>query len=514
MDPNFPHQQSGQAPALDTNAFNDAAARAAQQSLPAQQYNQPGVGPSPSYNPGADAGFNFPQQSNPGNQQPQYQQPQYAPQYPQPTDPTPQPQGFQGDPTAGNPWGQGSAQWQQPTVPQPQPQASPTQYQQQAPYQQPAQPQPTQAQQQYPAWDANTAARLQQYGVDPSLPPSEQINQLTQRIDEMRPYAQFGQQMASQPVANQQPQQTQQDDADEFDPDAYFNQAWGAPQWNQQYDIAMQQGMVERDPASGLFRPAQGYEMMVSPQLLHGLNEAMQYQTQNVQKLFRENPYRQIYQVMREPMRREMEREMRNILNQEMGRMQNNDFLSKFQEKNSTWLFSTDATGRKSYSPAGEQFIREAEALIDAGIDVRKAVEYAERITAPVRQQYESQRQQQQQTPSYQPQQQFTQQPQQQVLPFMQQPQQPQYQQQPMAQPMAQQAGFPNSPTLQRPMSPEMASAAQQQSFLQNALQMSSYTPSAVGAPGAAQPPGPPRMLSPEGLESMFTNAAHQLGAA
>ena len=318
--------------------------------------------------------------------------------------------------------------------------------------------------------------------------------------------------MASNPVANQQPQASEPAGEEEFDPDAYFNQAWGAPQWNQQYDIAMQQGMVERDPASGLFKPTPGYEMMVSPQLLHGLNEAMQYQTQNVQKLFRENPYRQIYQVMREPMKREMEREMRNILNQEMGRMQSKDFLGKFQEKNSEWLFTTDHSGRRIYSPVGEQFVREAESLIDAGIDVRKAVEYAERITATARQQFQSQRQQPQAAPqqqSYQPQ---YQQPQQQVLPFMQQPQ-PQYQQVPMGRPMAQ-PGFQNSPTLQRPMSPEMASAAQQQSFLQNALQMSSYTPSAVGAPGAAQPQGPPQMLSPEGLESMFTNAAHSLGAA
>lgn len=505
-------QPQGQA-GFDTNAFSNAAAQyAAQQSQPAQQYTQPGVGPSPSQNPGAAAGFQNPQYQPAANQPPQQQVPNYGP---APTGPTPQPQGFQEPPQAGSPWAEvwGGAQ-QQPAQPQWRPLETEPQHQPQ--YQFPQQPQPqqpTQAQQQYPAFDAATAARLQQYGVDPNLPPHEQVNRLTQRIAELTPYAQFGQQMASQPVGNQQPAQPAANAEDEFNVDDYFDKAWGAPQWNQQYDVAIQQGLVERDPGTGMFRPSQGFEMMVSPQLLHGLNEAMQFQTQNVQKIFRDNPFRQFYQVLREPIKREIEREARSLVQSELQQVKTKDFLDKFQEENKDWMFTTDATGRRVYSPIGEQFYREAEALVDQGLDAVRAVQYAAKITQSGRQQQPPGQQQpaQYQQPYQQPAPQAQQG--QQMLPFMQQPQ-PQMQPQQQPYQMAPQAGYQNSPTFPRPMSPEMASAIQQQSFLQNALQRSSYTPSAVGAPGAAQPPGPPQMLSQDGLESMFTNAASQVGVA
>ena len=457
---------------LDTTAFTNAFA--AQQTNQPAQHTQPGSGHSPSPS-GAAAGFSYPQAAPtlpPATQpllgdtafagasyQPQFQpppqpQPQFQPQY----QPPQQPQG---------------PQWPTPVNPSVPPQ-------QQVPTQFPSQPQ----------FDVST--ELSRWGIDSRLSPDAQIRALSAKLQQITPYAQFGQQLASQQSSAQPPATAAATTAaaaapEEFDVEKYFQDAWGAPKWQQQYDLAIQQGMVERDPQTGLFRPTPGYEAMTIG-IINGLNEAMQFQTSNVQKIFRDNPYRQFYDVMREPIRREIQREAGQLVQGELQRIKTTEFIDKFQAENSDWLFSVDAMGRKVYTPAGESFLRQAEQFVDDGMDVQRAVDVAARFIKPqIRQNAPQQPQPQQQ---YAP-------PQQQAPPT--------FYMQPHAIPMQ---VAPQNPYAPQPLTPEMASAAQQQSFLQNAMQRSSYTPGTVVAPGAA-PPGPANMTA-EGLENLFTMAAAQ----
>ena len=299
---------------------------------------------------------------------------------------------------------------------------------------------------------------------------------MAQHIVKTRPYASYGQQMA--PYADRireyfdkQPQEPQapavpacqQPPAEEaWDEDQYFTAKWDVPEWNDTFTYAIQQGIVVRNPETGLFEAAQGSEALAMP-ILTGLNEVQVRNNQQWQNITRGNPYRQFYDVLREPLQNAWREDMRTFIAEESQRQAEEQRVNRFEADNANWLYSVDPqSGQQVLTSKGQVFYAEIANLRQRGItDPSTLLELASRLTgsngaAP--------------TPS----------------------------QATTATPSA-----PSGPPIPvPPNNPQAASAAQTQTFLQNALERASHTPSSGGYSQVA--PDNPVTVNESELNNMF----------
>jgi len=292
-------------------------------------------------------------------------------------------------------------------------------------------------------------------------------------IGSTRPYVAYGQQVApyadqirefferqGQPATPAAAASDGKPAPEEWSEERYFQEKWDAPKWDNSYTFAIQQGMVQRNQDTGLYEAAPGYESLVIG-LLPGLNQAASFTAQQWQDITRGNPYRQFYDVLAEPMRRQWQSDMQKLIAEEFERYGVSQHVNSFEAENASWLYTVDPqTGNRVLTPQGQTFYQEIETLQEAGVtDPQRLITLAMRhISAS--------------TPL-----------------------------------VAPQSGAPDAATQPPPVpapaaSPQVASAAQQATFLQNALQRASHSPQAGGYVQPA--PDHPVTVNEQELGNMF----------
>lgn len=144
---------------------------------------------------------------------------------------------------------------------------------------------------------------------------------------------------------------------EEWTPDSHFNQLWDGPEWNAQFTEAINSGMVERDPSTGLWRSSPGYEV-ITGSMLEPLNSAHRHATSFWTDLSRSNPYQKFYQAMEEPMRRAWKQDMEEFLTtRERDAATSNDIAS-FERQHEAELYRTNpVTGRREPTEQGQMLL-------------------------------------------------------------------------------------------------------------------------------------------------------------
>ena len=335
-----------------------------------------------------------------------------------------------------------------------------------------------------PAFSLSEAAA--QIGLDVTDKSEQEIaRQLIDQYQQLRPYAEWGQQIApyadqiQEYFASQQGQQGQADPrqeeevSDQWTPEDYFKQAWREPQWDEQYDLAEKMGIVQRNPESGLYEAVPGREAMAMP-LLGGMNQAMVSRQQLWQQITNSNPYQHFYEKLLEPMKRAWQADMENLVEERFSGRDTRSYVDDFEQQNSDWIYSQGQGGQRVLTDKGAAFQKTIAELRESGIsDPVKLLNLAKRMVD--------------------------------VQPPQSQPQTPSAQSQPPQPP--QQPPAPSQPQ----STPEEASESKQASFLQNAMDKARHNPSSGGY--AQSTPDDPVNVGENELNSMFVSEFKNSGA-
>jgi hypothetical protein len=349
----------------------------------------------------------------------------------------------------------------------------------QAPPPQPAGQQPAQpTQASAPTQPSAFANAAREAGFQVEGMSDEQIAQVMRdHIVRTRPYVNYGQQMA--PYADQirsyfeqqgdqgraqQAAQDRQPAEEEWTEERYFTEKWPAPKWDDSYTFAVQQGLVQRNGETGLYEATPGYEGMVM-ELLPGLNKAAGWTAQQWQGITRGNPYQKFYETLREPLQRAWKSDIEQMVSEHLARQSTEQRVNTFEQENAAWLYAIDqATGQRVLTQRGQDFYDEIDTLREAGVtDPNRLISLAMRRMS---------------NPSAQ------------VMPSQSTPNM--------------QAAAQAPPVPPPAIDPKVASATQQATFMQNALQRASHSPQAGGA--SAHAPEHPVSVNENDLNNMFVS--------
>jgi hypothetical protein len=177
--------------------------------------------------------------------------------------------------------------------------------------------------------------------------------------------------------------------AEEWSPEKYFQDKWGVPQWKPEYDQAVQSGILVLDSATGLYKPAPGYES-VAANLLGPINEAERARQQTWQKLGRENLYKNVYEVAKEPLLRDVEAKIAEAFQRQQAELQayqqqtaQQSVVETFEKENAEWLYHKNVvTGQSEPTPDGQALIHAITELRESGVqDQAKLLELALKVT-------------------------------------------------------------------------------------------------------------------------------------
>lgn len=213
--------------------------------------------------------------------------------------------------------------------------------------------------------------------VDGNLTPQQIAEAAIQELQRQRPYADYARQIA--PYANeiqsylaqqqqaQQAPQAQPQQADEWNPAKYLQEKWGAPGWSSEWDLAIQRGVVQQDPDTGLYQPSPGYEVATSS-IVAQMNQARAAQLSQWQQLGRQNPLEYFYSALQEPLRRQWQEDVRREVQQMFSQQKVANAIDTFEAQNSGWLYKTDPFGNRSWSDEGNLLFQELQSLQQAGV--------------------------------------------------------------------------------------------------------------------------------------------------
>lgn len=289
-----------------------------------------------------------------------------------------------------------------------------------------------------------------------------------------QPYIQYGQsllphaQVVNEALARAaqgpQPQQPQAPAEQKFDPNSYFAQKWNVPQWKEEYDFAIERGLVARDPDSGMFIAANPQAGPMVAGMLPELNRAYQLQAKNFQDFLRGNPYQKFYEVLQEPLQKQLDEQISQRVQAALQEHQRQQQIDRFEQEHSSWMYAKSPTGQFDFNrptPEGQKFLQNVQMLRDGGMrDFNQITSLALQLTGRGQQSQQAAAPVQQQSPA--------------TIPFPQQ------------------------------QAPQAVSQVAQASFLQEALARSAHTPSAGAM--SVQSPDSPVVLSETDLENLFTN--------
>ena len=241
-----------------------------------------------------------------------------------------------------------------------------------------------------------------EYGFDTSQYKSDEelVKGLFGKLKEVSPYVDYARQIlphdeqireylrqSQQP--RQQPQQpaTQPKAEEQWDPDKYFGEKWGAAKYDKAWDAFLQSGMIQLDPRTGHYVPVPEYSNMVPLPVLQGLNEYRVWQKNGLEKLLA-NPYKDTWDAFQEP----MQRLVRDEIKRSLGQYDDTQSLTGWESQNARILYEHDQAGNIAFdiygnpktTEYGSAFIRAAQGLRQSGVvDPRQIIEYAGQLAAP-----------------------------------------------------------------------------------------------------------------------------------
>lgn len=213
--------------------------------------------------------------------------------------------------------------------------------------------------------------------VDGNLTPQQIAEAAIAQLQRERPYADYARQIAPHAQEIQaylaqraQPQQApaqSQPQQDEWNPNRYLQEKWGAPGWSNEWDLAIQRGLVQQDPDTGLYVGAPGYEV-ASSSIVAQMNQARAAQLAQWQQLGRSNPLEYFYQNLQEPLRRQWQEDMRREVQQFFSQQKVASAIDTFESQNAGWIYQVDPFGNKTLSNEGNVLFNELQSLQQAGV--------------------------------------------------------------------------------------------------------------------------------------------------
>jgi hypothetical protein len=204
------------------------------------------------------------------------------------------------------------------------------------------------------ASDADVAtalmARYQQMA-----PMAQYAQSLLPHANEINEYFASKGQAAAQPAAPVKPE--------EWSVDGHFQKHWDGPKLTQEMQFAINQGMVVRDPESGMMMPKPGMELMVAP-ILQGMNSALNWRNEAARG-FIEDPFRKSWTVLQEPIERLIQQRFQayqQAQQQQYQAVQSQqtaaDSVNSFEVANKDWIYQPANNGGVLLTPKGQQFVR------------------------------------------------------------------------------------------------------------------------------------------------------------
>jgi hypothetical protein len=164
-------------------------------------------------------------------------------------------------------------------------------------------------------------------------------------------------------LESRQQQQPTAPAADEWTQDKYFQEQWGSS-WDDRFSVAIERGMVQRDPTTNLWVPSPGYEMSVAA-IIPQLNDAQQKQSENWQEITRSNPYQHFYEKLHEPMRRAWQADVQQAIADQFARVKQDSVIEQFEKQNAAWLYQA---GTMTATPQGQKFLSAIDELQKGGV--------------------------------------------------------------------------------------------------------------------------------------------------
>ena len=213
------------------------------------------------------------------------------------------------------------------------------------------------------------------------------FQEITQGYAQMRPYAEWAQQIAphydeitdylkekQQPAAPAEPKEP------EWTPEQYFQEKWQAPTWDAQFDVAINNNYVSRNSETGLWESSPGFEQMTMG-IVPKMNEVLAHSQQQWQDLTRGNPYEKFYDALHEPMKRAWQSDIERIVEQRMEAQQTASNAERFEQDNAQWLYAQDQnTGQRVMTEQGQQFYEAINYFKERGVtDPQSLLECATR---------------------------------------------------------------------------------------------------------------------------------------
>jgi hypothetical protein len=180
---------------------------------------------------------------------------------------------------------------------------------------------------------------------------------------QLLPYADQIREFFASRNGQQEPQPQTQSTEAEWTPSSHFTKLWGGPQWDGQFTEAINSGMVERDPSTGLWRSAPGYEV-ITGSMLEPLNAAHRHATNFWTDLSRSNPYEKFYQAMEEPLRRTIRSDIEEMLRQREQEAATTNEITSFEKQHEAELYRTNpVTGRREPTEKGQLLLGSIERI-------------------------------------------------------------------------------------------------------------------------------------------------------
>lgn len=205
----------------------------------------------------------------------------------------------------------------------------------------------------------------------------ELLKGLYSQLQETKPYADYGRQVLPyddqiRKIITQEPEPEPEKEPDkEWSPESYFSEKWQRPNYDKAWEAFISSGMVQLDPNTGQFVPAEGYQSSVPINVLQGLNEYKSWQRSAIEQLL-ENPYKGTWDAFQEP----LQRMIQDQIDQHLSQFEQTQNVSNWEAQHADVLYEHDTNGqivldiygRPKPSEYGEKFIAAATKLHNGGM--------------------------------------------------------------------------------------------------------------------------------------------------
>jgi hypothetical protein len=162
------------------------------------------------------------------------------------------------------------------------------------------------------------------------------VRGMYQAVQNMQPYARLGQQAAAEWDEYQEWKSGRQQAAPvapaakegEFDLDAHFREAWGVPDWKQEWTAAETRGMVRKDEA-GNWVPAPGHEAAAAA-VAYQMNDHDAARAQAIEGLFvKGNPFKTFHAKLQPVIERQVQEAAARLIEERFAQQQYDQYVAQ-----------------------------------------------------------------------------------------------------------------------------------------------------------------------------------------